>query len=285
MTFEMAQDIATFVKNNDVVYLNLMGGEFFCNPDWYRIFRVLIEATTFARIVSNGDWANSNTVKAQLLKLKDEFEGKFKISISKDKWHTNANVEKAEEFLKEKNFLYNVAGDGDMTENSIVPVGRAFLSGTMYSMFQCFCHEPDKKYAFLIDEDGDIFKCEFGHFAYSNVHEYMDGGFDARFKEYNQAFYKVFIPNCATCARYCTFLPQEKKEEYGRINQMLREAYVKGATEFCRTIWAQIHVEITKNCVGHYDDENISMATYANKLNSLANFCYEQYHEINEDND
>lgn len=71
----------------------------------------------------------------------------------------------------------------------------------------------------------------------------------------------------------------------GRINQMLREAYVKGATEFCRTIWAQIHVEITKNCVGHYDDENISMATYANKLNSLANFCYEQYHEINEDND
>lgn len=216
MTFEMAQDIATFVKNNDVVYLNLMGGEFFCNPDWYRIFRVLIEATRFARIVSNGDWANSNTVKAQLLKLKDEFEGKFKISISKDKWHTNANVEKAEEFLKEKNFLYNVASEGDMTENSIVPVGRAFLSGTMYSMFQCFCHEPDKKYAFLIDEDGDIFKCEFGHFAYANVHEYMDGGFDARFKEYNQAFYKVFIPSCATCARYCTFLPQEKKEEYGR---------------------------------------------------------------------
>lgn len=223
MTFEMAQDIAKFIKNNDVHYLNLMGGEFFCNPDWYNIFRVLIDATTYARIVSNGDWANVNSVKTKLLKLKDEFEGKFKISISNDKWHTNTNVEKAEEFLKEKNFLYNVACEGEMSNDGIVPVGRAMFEYSFYSMFSCYCHNPEKKYGFLIDEDGDIFKCEFGMLAYANIKEYIDGGFDVRFKEYNQNFYKCFIPSCASCSRYFTYLPKEKKEEYGRKIMVKRD--------------------------------------------------------------
>lgn len=216
MTVEMAQDIAKFVRNNNVEYLNLMGGEFFCNPDWYKILSILIDSTTFARIVSNGDWVNSNVVKTQLLKLKDEFGNKFKISISKDRWHTNENVEKAEEFLKEKNFLYNIAKESETTDESIVPIGRSIFSFSMFSMFQCYCHEPDKKYGFLIDEDGDIFKCEFGNFAYANIHEYIDGGFDARFKEYNKKFYEIFIPSCKTCANYCEFLPKDKREAYGR---------------------------------------------------------------------
>jgi hypothetical protein len=67
----------------------------------------------------------------------------------------------------------------------------------------------------------------------------------------------------------------------GKIAQLQRDAYIKGATEFCRKIWAKINVDITKNCVGHYLDENISMATYSDKLDEISEFCYEQYHEVN----
>lgn len=71
----------------------------------------------------------------------------------------------------------------------------------------------------------------------------------------------------------------------GRVNQMLREAYIKGATDAARKIWAQIKVYETKDCAGHYSDEKISMATYSNKLSQLSNFAYDLYHEINEDDD
>lgn len=213
MSVETAQDIAKFVKSNDVSYLNLMGGEFFCNPDWYKIFRILIEATKFARIVSNGDWANVTSVKTKLLKLKDEFDGKFKISISNDKWHTNENVEKAEEFLKEKNFLYNIASSEDMSEMAIVPTGRSMFAMSTYSMFSCYCHNPEKKYGFLIDEDGVIYKCDFGNFGYANIHDYFDGGFDVRFKEFNKNFYSVFIPSCTTCVRYCMFTKNKNDDK------------------------------------------------------------------------
>lgn len=213
MSFETAQDIAKFVKSNDVSYLNLMGGEFFCNPDWYKIFRALIDAAKFARIVSNGDWANVNSVKTKLMKLKDEFDGKFKISISNDKWHTNANVEKAEKFLKEKNFLYNISSSEDMSENAIVPTGRSMFAMSTYSMFACYCRNPEKKYGFLIDEDGEIYKCDFGNFGYANIHDYLDGGFDVRFKEFNKNFYSVFIPNCTTCVRYCMFTKNKNDDK------------------------------------------------------------------------
>ena len=71
----------------------------------------------------------------------------------------------------------------------------------------------------------------------------------------------------------------------GRIAEIQREAYIKGATEFCRKIWAKIKVDETKECVGHYSDEQISMATYSNKLNEISEFCYEQYHEVNLEDD
>lgn len=71
----------------------------------------------------------------------------------------------------------------------------------------------------------------------------------------------------------------------GRIAQMQREAYIKGAKEFCSKIWAQIKVYETKDCAGHYSDETISMATYSNKLYQLSNFAWDLYHEttINDD--
>jgi len=68
-------------------------------------------------------------------------------------------------------------------------------------------------------------------------------------------------------------------------DEKLREAYIKGAREFCLKIWAKIKVYETVDCVGHYSDETISMATYSNKLYQLSNFAWDLYHEttINDD--
>ena len=210
MSVDMSKKIAMFVKNNDIRLLNLMGGEFFCNPDWFEIFSNLVEATRHARIVTNGDWANSPKVKEKLTEFIGKYGDKVNFSISKDKWHTNENVEAAGEFFKQAGAKYNIAEDGEMTDASIVPVGRSMLGGgTYYSMVACYCHNPKDMYSFLIDENGDIYKCSFGILLYANVEDYLDGGFDERFKEFNKAFYKCFIPNCNTCANFAFFHHRE----------------------------------------------------------------------------
>ena len=57
-------------------------------------------------------------------------------------------------------------------------------------------------YTFLIDEMGQIFKCAFGVWYYADVDEYLDGGFRAKFKDYNSKFYKCFLPSCNSCYSY-----------------------------------------------------------------------------------
>ena len=206
MTVEMSEKIATFVKKNDIRLLNLMGGEFFCNPDWFEIFSNLVGATRKARIVTNGDWVKSPKVKEKLLAFIEKYGKKVNFSISKDRWHTNENVEAAGEFFKDAGAKYNIATEEETTEHSIVPVGRSALGGgTYYSMFSCYCHSPKEMYSFLIDENGDIYKCSFGILQYANVEEYLDGGFDERFKEFNKVFYKCFISSCRSCSNFAFF--------------------------------------------------------------------------------
>ena len=36
---------------------------------------------------------------------------------------------------------------------------------------------------------------------YANINEYLEGGFDKRFKEFNKRFYSIFIPSCSSCIR------------------------------------------------------------------------------------
>ena len=43
MTVETAEIIAKFLKANGILSLNVMGGEFFCNPDWYPIIGHLLK--------------------------------------------------------------------------------------------------------------------------------------------------------------------------------------------------------------------------------------------------
>ena len=204
MTVEMSEKIAKFIRNNGVEHVNLMGGEFFCNPDWFEVLSNIISEVKVARLVTNGDWVNSPAVKEKLKEFVGKFNDRMYICISKDRWHTNTNVDAAKAFLDECGAIVRVATEDQTTNQSIVPVGRAmgkYISG-VYDMFGCYCDNPENKYAFLIDEEGNIYKCPFGIFKYATVEKYIDGGFRERFKDYNKFFYSKFIPSCNTCAQF-----------------------------------------------------------------------------------
>lgn len=203
MTVDTAENIAKFLRSNKIEFLNLMGGEFFCNPDWYWILDTLISTSVYSRLVSNGDWINDDSVKCGLKRLHEKYGDSFVIHISKDKWHTNKNVESALEYLNSIGIICKCTKPEEATDNSIVPVGRSELNSFgFYSMIACYCHNPKNKYSFLIGEDGEIYKCPMGTYRYANVSEFLDGGFDKVFKEVNMKFYSVFIPSCRTCRRF-----------------------------------------------------------------------------------
>lgn len=85
------------------------------------------------------------------------------------------NVDKALEILERNNIPTSVPNHKE-EEFNMVPVGRAeFMTFGFYSMFGCYCHNPQHQYSFLIDEVGDIFKCGFGIWNYASVDEYING--------------------------------------------------------------------------------------------------------------
>ena len=112
--------------------------------------------------------------------------------------------EKAEEYIKQTGALYHVALPSETTDSSIVPIGRSELEYTpFYSFLGCYCHKPYEQYTFLIDENGDIYKCGFGAWKYANIKEYISGGFNKKFKEFNKKFYDIFVPSCRHCLMCC----------------------------------------------------------------------------------
>lgn len=199
MSVEKAKDIHRFLVNNGVYVLNVMGGEFFCNKYWYEILDILCDSMLEVRLVSNGDWAGIKDVEDKLESLYRKYKGVFHVSISRDRWHTNKNVVKAAMFLNKSGIKYDV-GDGENdSENSIVPIGRGDATYGTYSMFSCYCNRPMEMYAFLITEDGTIYRCGFGVLDFAKVSDYLDGGFRSKVKEFYKKFDDIFIPSCRSC--------------------------------------------------------------------------------------
>jgi len=195
MSIETATKVAEFLKANEVFSVNLMGGEIFCNPNWREILDVIIPTVTYARIVTNGDWAvDEREFASHIAKHTNAY-----ISISKDQWHTNENIKEAEKLVVENN-IPTKTSDLNESDFSLVPVGRAEYSGGLYSMFGTYCSNPEHHYSFLIDEEGKIYKCGFGMWDYADINDYQNGGFGKRFKEFNRVFYDTFIPNCSRCS-------------------------------------------------------------------------------------
>jgi hypothetical protein len=193
MSTETASKIKMFLINNNInKRINIMGGEFFCNPDWREIIDIMVHDIDIVRLVTNGDW--DENIISQLSKYKNLY-----LAISYDQWHNNENFNRAIKLCNDYNIKY-VSGEGTLDSKGIVPIGRSsFSSQSCYSFFNCYCQNPTKMYTFLIDEIGDIFKCSFGVWNYDNINEYLNGGFSKRFKEFNTKFYDVFISNCEKC--------------------------------------------------------------------------------------
>jgi len=206
MTYDMALKVAEFYKKNNVVYTQIMGGECFLNPEWEKILRLILPLVKRARIVTNGDWVVKCPEFADVIA---EFP-QAHVAISNDEWHNNKNVKAAEKACKDRGIDYKVADD-DLKEDGIVPVGNGDLFFGTYSSFSCWCHKPDRKYSFLIKENGDICKCDMGMWDYANVSEYVDGGFAERFKEFNKCFYQQFLGNCKRCNRAYKWAEKEGK--------------------------------------------------------------------------
>jgi len=198
MSIETAGNVAQFMASNGIVAATIMGGEICCNPMRREILPILLEGLVYCRIVTNGDWTVTDV---GFLSILEPYRDIVKISISQDRWHTNKNVEAAVRACEEAGFHYNVPLAEEVTDRTIVPVGRGEFYSDFYSMMGCYCQNPAKKYSFLIDEAGEIHKCNFGIWAYDNVKNFPDGNFAPRFKDFNTTFYSCFITSCTSCLR------------------------------------------------------------------------------------
>ena len=199
MSIDEAKIIGQFLEANNIEIVNLMGGEFFCNKDWFEILDEIVSKVSYTRLVTNGDWANNTTVKNKLKTFIDKHLVKLTISVSNDKWHTNALVNEAEEFLKSTGVKYNIGNDTLMSDAGIVPIGRSIFEPSQYGLFSCYCHNPVNMYSFLIDEIGEVYKCSFGVWNYTNVKDHIDGSFAKEFKRFNSKFYDIFVTSCKSC--------------------------------------------------------------------------------------
>jgi hypothetical protein len=123
------------------------------------------------------------------------------MGVSKDHWHTNAHVDEAVKYLKVADIPCRIPKPDEITPDTLVPVGRSEWEMNIYGMMSCYCRNPEKRYSFLIDENGEIYKCGFGSWPYDNVTEYLEGGFDKRFQDFNNIFYGVWLNSCAHCRR------------------------------------------------------------------------------------
>lgn len=203
MSVEKAKEVGKFLEANEIPYANIMGGEFFCNPDWYEIISIFADKVKVLRLVTNSDWIGNEKVEVGLKMLSETYGPKITMSLSKDQWHTNKKVDAAHEFLDALGIRNNVATEEETTEGGVVPVGRGELIGYsgFYGTWGCYCQDPKSMYSFLIDEEGGIYKCGFGIFQYANVEDYLEGGFDEKFKTTNMKFYKLPLLNCKSCIR------------------------------------------------------------------------------------
>jgi len=201
MTAATASDVARFVKSNGVRRLNVMGGEFLCHLGWEEILGILAGSVgeLAMRLVSNGDWAGGAKLRRRGVDFLAAHQSIY-VALSLDEWHTNRHVEAARKACEQAGIVC-VMAPKEESESPPVPVGRhIFGIDSMLGMFGCYCHAPDRKYHFLVDEEGLISKCQFGIWTYDRIGHYLDGGFRERFKQFHGAFHGAFVASCHRCA-------------------------------------------------------------------------------------
>jgi radical SAM protein with 4Fe4S-binding SPASM domain len=188
------------MNSNGCLSANIMGGEFWLHSDWQNIIDSLSNNLKTVRLVTNGDFAEQKENYQPVIDFLNTHENIY-LSISYDQYHTNKNYDNAIKICNEYNLPYTIPSDKIKNSTDwVLPVGNLDITDNIYSLFGCYCQNPEHRYSFLIDEDGNIFKCTFGIWKYANVKDYIEGGFRSKFKEFNKKFYNVFISNCKSCS-------------------------------------------------------------------------------------
>lgn len=142
MSISVAKQIATFIKKNDINYCTIMGGEFFCHPEWKTILKIIIPTVKICRLVTNGDWGKNKYVS----KFLSQFKENLLVSISEDNWHTNKYAEKAKQQCIEHGLKWNIPSDEMKGDQVLVPSGRLrFEPTSIFGLFATYCSNPDKK--------------------------------------------------------------------------------------------------------------------------------------------
>jgi MoaA/NifB/PqqE/SkfB family radical SAM enzyme len=193
MTVKTADKIYHFLQEYKIECINVMGGEFFCNPKWKEIIHRLSVWRDSVRLVTNSDWAAS---ALDVIHFLQEHPNVY-MAISVDEFHDNKNVSKAMKILEgnELPFVRDI-----IPRHEVVPVGRGEnYYGGFFTLFGCYCKNPNRVcQSMMIDEKGNIYKCPFGLWVVGNIDE---GGCMERLKHFNRQFNKAMIMSCSQCLR------------------------------------------------------------------------------------
>lgn len=200
MTVQTSKEINQFNQFNHILMINIMGGEFWCNPDYYKIICNLSQGMRRIRITTNGDWVIKPAICKKLLKIAELLKSlpEFYLGISKDQYHNNKNVEKAVEFCQIHEIPY-IINDADIQE-AIVPVGKGAWHETFMSSISCCCKTNKYLYSFMVDERGVIFYCSYGIWGVDLVQNYLTESFGQRFIEVKKIFNSA-LHSCVDCYR------------------------------------------------------------------------------------
>ena len=195
MTVRTANKIYDFLQEYKIESINVMGGEFFCNPHWREILHRLSIWRNYVRLATNSDWVAISKEVVDFLK------GHFNVymALSCDEFHSNKNVARAERILGKNKlpFVRDV-----IPTHEVVPVGRGEnYYGGFFTLFGCYCKNPNHEcQSMLIDEKGNVYKCPFGLWKLGNIDSY-DGDCIKHLEHFNKQFNKSGIMSCSECLR------------------------------------------------------------------------------------
>lgn len=208
MTLEHAEQINEFLQVNDITRINVMGGEFWLNPNWEAIINALGRGMKIVRIVTNGDWHGNKRARRRVKKFFKSVTLPAYIAISKDEFHHNRHVERAKKFCIGNGI--DVVIDCETSSEGIVPIKRGRMHRGFYPSIAKRCTRERREEGFMIDEEGNIYRCSLGIWDLDHVSNYLHGGFNERWEEIIKSFRRAFIMSCNQCVRmHAEFVSQK----------------------------------------------------------------------------
>jgi hypothetical protein len=156
MSIETSRHVNEFLVSNGIDAANVMGGEFFCHPSWMDVVDTINNAMKDVRLVSNGDWARTKKSTGHVIEFLAKHPG-IRVSLSKDKWHSNRHVDAAARACRENGIPVVVECTELGSDETIVPVGRAVMHYNFFSGVARYRASPSHAYSFLIDETGSLY--------------------------------------------------------------------------------------------------------------------------------